>query len=306
MAVEMYKMQYGALDQTFGIINGDKVFWQRYTGSLCYTAQISVSSGDGFRLNDFKLADSDDINAFDMPYDGVWSPEVSDREKSAEIRLPQKADINCIHLYDNPSETDNVLDAAIRFDDGTLIHTGPLDITGSATEISVDKRQVGSFTVTLLKTEGNKAGLTEIEAYDRQHSSGLRYIKLQNAEGDFVYDYYIDRRGKEDFYLYSVGCPENLTEEYYSLRVEGEGCSAQITDGKLSVSCPSGRSCVVTVSSADGELADSVLISNPGFVQRRGQAVEVFWRYELPKLNNMTARVLLINLGKTISGLLGV
>lgn len=264
------------------VINGDKVFWHRDTSSLSYTAQVNVSSGEAWRLHDFKLADSIDIGTDRLPFDATWVPEAGDEEKSAEILLAEPSDIAYISLYDNPSVTDNVLDARISFDDGTQIHTGPLAVTGCATEIQVGKKNVGSFTVSLLETEGELAGLTEIEVYSERHDYGLRFIKLQNADGDFVYDYYIDKSGGEDFTLYAVGVPEERTEADYTVLVEGEGCSAQLDGGRLHVECPRGKSCVITVASADGTMSDSVRISNPGLTSRLGQRIEYCAQYAYP------------------------
>ena len=288
LAVKMYRLQSGARDQAFGIINGDKVFWQRDTSSLSYTAQVRVSSGEARRLNDFKLADSDDLIANGRPYDGAWVPAADDGEKSAELRLAASADVAYICLYDNPSETDNVLDALISFDDGSEIHTGPLDALGAATEIAVDKKNVSAVTVRLLETEGERAGLTEIELYSRRHDYGLRFIKLQNADEDFVYDYSIDRSGAEDFTLYAQGYPAQLSEDNYTVRLDGKGCSAQIVDGKLHVECPRGKRCLVTLTSADGKVSDSALIASPDWLQSLGQQIEAFWRFDLPKLRYTT------------------
>ncbi len=291
LTLKLYPLQYGVLDQAFGIINADKVYWFRPTGSLSYTAQVSASSGQAERLKDFKLADSEDLLSWGPPYDGAWVPEPGDTERSAVLTLDREADLVCLRLYDNPSEEDNVLDALIRFDDGTELHTGPLDPMGTATEISMAKKSVHSLTVRLLETEGERAGLTELEVYDRQPDPDLRFIKLQDAEGSFAYDYYTPLNGRASFRLYAMGAPAELTEENYRVSVQGEGCTARIEDGTLQVSCPFLRSCVVTVESADGSLSDSVLISNPGFIRRLGQPMEVFWRYELPKLCHTTLRI---------------
>lgn len=291
MTLKLYPLQRAMLDQAFGIINADKVYWFRPTGSLSYTAHISVSSGQAARLNDFKLADSEDLLSGEPPYDGAWVPEPGDTERSAAIRLDREADLVCLYLYDNPSEEDNVLDALIRFDDGTELHTGPLDPMGTATEISVDKKSVRSLTVRLLETEGERAGLTELEIYDRQPDPGLHFIKLQDADGSFAYDYYTPLNGRASFSLYAMGAPAELTEENYRVSVQGDGCDAHIEDGTLQVSCPFLRSCVVTVESTDGSLSDSVLISDPGFIRRVGQRLEAFWRFELPKLRYTTLSI---------------
>lgn len=279
--LSMYASQ-GITDMADGIINGDKVFWLRDTSSLCYDADITVSSGDGARLNDFKLLDASPLMAMGLPDDGAWMPDGDDGERSARVVFPEPRDISEIRLYDNPGADDNVLNAKISFDDGSSIETGALLPTGGATVINVDKSGVTGFTVQLLDFEGERTGLTEIEAYSTQKDFGLDYIKLTNAEGDFVYDYFIDESGTESFSLYASGKAAALDGGEYSLSCEGEGCSASISGDEILVSCPRGKSCIVRISSADGSLSDAVYISNPGsFARSAGQSFENFCRHQL-------------------------
>ena len=292
--LRMYSSQ-GATKMAENIISGDKVFWQRETNSLCYDAEISVSSGEGARLNDFKLLDANPLIEMGILDDGVWLPEADDTEKSAKISFPQERDISLIKLYDNPSLEDNVLNARISFDDGSSIETGPLKPTGGATKIWVDKKKVKSFTVQLLSAEGERAGLTEIEAYSETRDYGLNFIKLMNRSGDFIYDYYIDESGYENFSLYVSGRDGGLAEEKYRLSCEGEGCTAQISGDEIQVHCPRGRNCVVTVCTTDGSLSDSVYISNPGsFIRHAGQRFEAYFRHQMyPNLQKTNSYLLI-------------
>ena len=60
------------------------------------------------------------------------------------------------------------------------------------------------------------------------------------------------------------------------MSLEGERCSAKISQGRvLEVSCPKGRQCIITVTSADGRFWDTVLIANPGRYDRStAQSIE--------------------------------
>lgn len=292
--LRMYGSQ-GATKMAESIISGDKVFWQRETNSLCYNAEITVSSGEGERLNDFKLLDTQLLVKMDLADDGAWIPQADDPEKSARISFSQAQDIRLIKLYDNPNLEDNVLNARISFDDGSSIETGPLKPTGRASEIQVDKRGVKSFTVQLLSTEGERAGLTEIEAYSEIKDYGLDFIKLMNSDGDFVYDYYIDKSGHESFSLYVSGKSGGLAEGEYSLSCEGEGCEAKIEGGEIQIDCPRGKGCFVTIGTADGRLSDSVYISNPGaFMRGMGQRFEAYFRHQIyPNLQQTNSFLLL-------------
>lgn len=256
-----------------GIINGDKVFWFRPTDSLSYTAQVSVSSGNAEFLNDFKLLDSNALDeAGHLAYDGTWVTEPGDDERSAVFTFAQPVTLSVIRLYDNSDAFNNVLNAEIVFDDGSRIEAGAPEYLGAPTDICFEPKTVSSFTVRILESEGESAGLSEIEAYSELPGVPLRCIKLMNSDGDFVYDYRIDRSGYEEFDLYCLGADG----EGYTVSCSGEGCSAELSSGRIAVSCPRGRSCTVSVVSADGELSDTVYISNPSPLSNLGQRIEDF------------------------------
>ena len=91
------------------------------------------------------------------------------------------------------------------------------------------------------------------------------FVKIQNAQGDFVYDYYIDPLGRENFTLYTVGD----ADQPYSVSLQGDKCSARIGQERtLTISCPKNQRCIVTVTSGDGKYWDTVLISNRGRFHR--------------------------------------
>lgn len=114
------------------------------------------------------------------------------------------------------------------------------------------------------------------------------FVKIQNGQGDFVYDYYIDALGKETFTLYTVGG----ADQPYSVSVQGDKCSAKIGQERtLTISCPKNQRCIVTVTSGDGKYWDTILVSNPGrFHRATGQSMErefrAFWEEILPASNS--------------------
>ena len=116
----------------------------------------------------------------------------------------------------------------------------------------------------------------------------LSFVKIADSQGNFLYDYYIDPLGKETFTLYTAG----EADQPYSVSYEGDKCSAKIgLDRTLDVICPKGKSCIVTVTSADGKYWDTVLISNPGRFQRETaltleRELHLFWEELLPASNS--------------------
>lgn len=258
-----------AMYQAAGIVNGDKVFWNRDTNSLCYGAEITVSSSDGTVLNDFMLTDND--NLVDMqhePFDGVWIPETGDQDRSVTVTFAEPSEIYSIVLYDHPSEEHNVADAVIVFDDGTQLRTGPLDPYGAATEILIEKKGVSSFEVCLVVTEGTQAGLSEVEAFRQKTETDMKCLKIVDQGDNFVYDYWLPKEGRAQFSFYTYGNVLPMSKENYRVTCDNEQCSAEINNGKLEVFCPVGETATVTVADKEGKLSDSIYVQNPGWLER--------------------------------------
>ena len=115
----------------------------------------------------------------------------------------------------------------------------------------------------------------------------LDFIKLMSGDGDFVYHYYVDVLGKESFELYASGL---AADQVYTVSWEGDRCSAKLNAGHVDVICPKGRTCIVTVTSADGSYWDTVVFSNPGrFARETAPAIERFllrlWDEAIPRTN---------------------
>lgn len=274
-----------AQKKALNVINGDKVFWERSTESFAYTAKFETSSGNGELLNDFMLFDNYNLRKEDRSAsDGIWIPDKSDKEKSVVISFNEQKDISYISLYDNPSPKDNVLNARIVLDSGTVIETGPLNALGNPTVINVDETNIKTFTIVLEETEGNNAGLSEVEAFDSSTENHFNYIKLMDENGDFVYDYLMGEEA--DFLIYRSGDVPEVNEENYKVECDNSLCAAEIHDGYIKIICPRGEKSIVTVSDVSGEYKDSVMVSNENNSVELWQQVEkIFVRlsfYEIP------------------------
>lgn len=273
-ALSFYKSQ-DATDYAESIINGDKVFWHRRTDSVLYSAKITVSSGNGKLLNDFKLFDTDALHNFplsnikgmdvpnsaEFPESGIWKPDVNDEKKEIKVELGESKNIKVIYLYDNPSRTDNIINAEIIFDSGKTIETGPLNSDGSATSVETNADNVSSFVVKITDWDGDAPGLTELEAFETGIENHLRFIKLTDECENFIYDYVIESGDKTKLSLYSYNAPE-LSTENYRVDCDNKKCLAAIESEMIVVACPKGESCMITVTSKDG-FSDSARVSNP-------------------------------------------
>lgn len=242
------------------VITGDKVFWERETNSLCYSAKVSASSGDARLLTDFVLADTTNAKSLPGTVTGVWHPDKSDDKQSISIEFDTPQNIARIKLYDDPSPDANITSALLRLDNGTTVDIGALNALGSATEIQVGAKNVRSMTLEIKEHTGDLPGLTELEVFPDEYAAAASFIKLMNGEGDFVYDYYLDPSGTESFDIYT--CGNAASGRDYSVECVGEDCSAVIQNGRVTVTCPADKSCIVTVS--DGVYSDTVLFRNTG------------------------------------------
>ncbi len=266
-----------ATEHIFGICSSDKVFWKRRTDSICYTCNVKVTSGNKEFLNDFMLYESRDVSNHEYnPYDGVWTPD--DKQKEAVFSFDNAKYIDKIALYDNPSVEDNVLEATIVFDDGTKIKTGMLNKKGIATEIPVNKDNVSVFTIKIEKTEGENAGLTEVEAFEKEESYEGSFITFMDKDENFAYDYIIEKDGSQVFEIYSYGRVPDITKENYDLTCDNKNCTAEWVDTLIRITCPIGEKCTVTLLSKDGELSSAFSVRNPSsfvrFYMIYGQKLE--------------------------------
>lgn len=243
-----------------GIVNGDKIFWQRESTSLGYIADVTASSGNGTLLTDFVLADSANTRELPGSVTGVWRADSADAAPSITFAFDEPQNIARIKLYDDPDPDANILAARLALDNGAELNLGALAPLGSATEFAVDAENVRSFTLHITDFEGDAPGLTELEAYAEAYTPDADFIKLMNADGDFAYDYYIDPTGVERFGIYSH--PQAADGAQYSVECIGDGCSAVMDGDELVVICPVGKSCTVTVS--DGRRTDTAFFRNSG------------------------------------------
>ena len=262
-----------ATDHAAAVINGDKVFWKRSTDSLVRNASVSASSGDAARLTDFMILDTDNLlNLGHLPCDGAWVPDEADPEKTAIFELGSPEDLYTLVLYDNPSANDNIRNALVTFDNGSSFETGPLDPGGAATRYFPNIQQVQRFQITILETEGSRAGITEVEAFTEPAPQVPTFLKIMDTNEDFAYDYQTGRDGKAVFLLYSDGIISDLDHAAYEVSCEGNRCSADIEEGALVVQLARGEMCTLTVKLKEGGLSDTIVVRNPSGSERFRQS----------------------------------
>ncbi|MEN6417450.1 MAG: PIG-L family deacetylase [Clostridiaceae bacterium] len=247
------------------IINGDKVFWWRQTSSVLYRADIRVSSGEASTLNDFKLIDTKDVQSYDLPYQNAWSPDAEDQAPTITITLEQPTVLKELWLYDQPSLTDNVLNAVILLDGKQALETSPLAQNGSATVVSLDSATpVSSIEIRITDWQGERWGITELEAYTQTPESGLAFAKLTDEKGNFLYDAWTKPDGTILLKLYRFPASQKDSLQDCTVSVDNPRCTANKGQDGLLVTCPVNEECLVRVSDGtDGRYSDTIRVSNP-------------------------------------------
>lgn len=248
--------------------NSDKIVWERNSHSLLYDAEISVSSGDGTKLNDFMLYDKTGFHDVDaLPLEGAWCPLPDDVKKTAAMKLAKPSNVKYLVLYNNVDKKQLVRKISIAFD-GHRPKEYELLSDGFPTYINVGMQNVSGFEIKILESTGENAGLTEIEAFEKDKSDSFSYIKIVNQSDDFVYDYWINSKGKESFNLYSVGDAPRLLPTTYRLKIDNTKCSAVIQEEMINVVCPKGERMKLTISSIENKYSDTIVVYNPYLYQR--------------------------------------
>lgn len=245
------------------ILNGDKVFWERRTDSLLYDAEIFVGEEKTTVLNDFKLKDFPAQSDFICVNTGFVALE----DQTVLVKTGETVTANCIYLYDNPSEGDNILAGYILFSDGSRVEFGELEKNGAATMISFPDKKVDWFEIVPTGTEGDWCGLGEVELYNNRPDTpdaNNTYLMAVDENDHFVYNYILADTDSAVFRIASFPHAQPLGEQDVALTWESdeEGTFCRWEQDRLVVTCGEGSSCKITVS-ADA-VSTTFTVSNPG------------------------------------------
>lgn len=254
------------------ICNGDKVFWWRPTRNLMWMAHITAESGDATQLNDFLLYDSDNVTDFEhMPYEHGWRPR--DGKGKANVTWDSPAIVREIHLFDQNNPANQIKHLTIRLDNGKELSVGPLPAGGSRVVVPTGcSEPISGFTVSIDASTGEGSGLAEIEAYAESPEPPFQVAKLQDANGDFMYDYTTAPDGELAFSLYTWGCNTARLKVQIG-ETTSDGVALRQTKNGYRLQVPQGEGCILEVRDTNGSVLDAARVSNPGqFVRacRRG------------------------------------
>ncbi len=248
-----------ATDHANGILNSDNIFWKRRTDSVLFDAEISATSGDPSGLLGFKLVDSEDIkNDKGLPLAKQWHATIADERKIIGIKLPAPRKISSVVLYGSPEESSKIVNAVVSLG-SYQFSTGELNPLGTPTVFEFPPVETDRIGIKIKSYIGS-CKLLKVEAFEEPESAELQFIKLQNSNEDFCYDYIINKSGREDFTLYSYPYQKNLEFEVAA----DDSIQFNVNRGVITVACLEGEEGVLTVRSKENpDIYDTVIIRNP-------------------------------------------
>lgn len=148
------------------VINTDQVFWWKKTNNLAFSGRISVSSGDGSYLNDFKTMEVEDISAEQHPRLGkyLWETTSEDRERWCRIDFGNPVHVEAVTFYGNIEKDSRILQGKLIFSTGYSCIVPGMAESGRETYIKVPPQDhVKWIRFDILKSKGPHAGLAEWE-----------------------------------------------------------------------------------------------------------------------------------------------
>lgn len=107
-----YGLMYSSISS---FINRDTVFWERKTNNIALKAETTVSSGNGYYLNDFKLLDISDIEKKTFSKD-CWHPDIIDDKKCIYFSWMEVKTISDIIIYQNLNFIHGIKKIKIKMD----------------------------------------------------------------------------------------------------------------------------------------------------------------------------------------------
>ncbi len=199
----------GIIHNAKRVINSDQIFWRRRTDSRSYQAKVTVSSGQGACLQDFKLVDCPDIMAKPASFTGTWLPDSQDSLPTVRLTFAQPLKIQSVVLYGNADPDSRIDQVRLLTSSGQSQTCGALRPGAKATVIPWPKNKTSPactwLEIQLLQRHGSLAGLNEIEVYDRPLSTLQPFIKAM-VKDVFAYDYWVTpAEAKLDFEVYVHG-----------------------------------------------------------------------------------------------------
>ena len=171
-----------------GILNSDEIFFERRTDNLIYCAEIKTTSGDGEKVRDFHIINTDNVDVSPPIFNNhIWQPDQNDTEKILHINWKCIQQIEQIKIYgDINSDAETQLKISL---DNNFDSEFKLPRFGRPYIFNFDEKIFASqVEIKIL----NECGISEIEIFSEAEPQRVikPFIKI-TIEDNFVYEYFV-------------------------------------------------------------------------------------------------------------------
>lgn len=175
-----YKSQ-SAVPHENGLLNGDRVFWERRTDGLWAT--VSTTSGNASLLQDFMIGDTREASLATC-----WIPDKTDAEPEISFSWPEPQAVVELVFYDAPAPAGDILKVRVTDSEGRVSDYALPDGTGKPCRLRLNGGPVQSLTIRILESQGEPIGFSEIEILP-ERKLATQWIQLTDTEQNFLYEY---------------------------------------------------------------------------------------------------------------------
>jgi VCBS repeat-containing protein len=187
------------------------------------------------------------------------------------LSWPQSNIADKIVLFDRPSLTEQILNAALAFSDGSSITVGPLTNDGSGTVYTFPAKRFNSVKLTVNQANGSNAGLSEFQVFGNMAPSlAVRTPSLPAGAKNSAYSQTLAATGGQTPYIWSISTgtlPTGLTLNTSTGLISGTPTSTgtrtftvQVKDANLVIA---NRSLTITI---NAQVAVSTTSLPVGFI----------------------------------------
>lgn len=195
-------MSQHAMQKAKCIINGDEVFWRRRTDNLIYSGHVTVSSGNGNALHDFRIAGVKDISTARLKYDeDIWIPDESDTDRWCRCDFDKPQTVEEIVFYGNVEPQSCIRQGRLIFSTGFEMEVGPFPNMGRPLRVTFPSQSdVHWIKFYLTDAVRGHAGLAEWEIFAAKQEEKILKICV---DGNFAYKWLLAPKQEPELTVYS-------------------------------------------------------------------------------------------------------
>lgn len=242
------------------ILNSDEIFFERRTDSQTFAAQVTATSGDASKVRDFKLIDTNDIDACPAKFaNNLWQPSADDTRRKIFFTWQEAVQVRQIILHGNPLDEEPAK-ISLRLEDDQKNYALPN--RGRPLIIDTEKIFITRAELTILDA-GKNFGLSEVEFF--ANAEPLKkippFIKL-TINDNFFYRYAVPDEVEKisvGLYRFHVDSPVKITAT-----AADEEILSEIFDGELILNFGSAREIILTAEVVGSDIYDRAIIRRVG------------------------------------------